>query len=98
MPHVLVIILVSSNNERIKIWSLVWSNRCKVIRVWFHLPIVTELDDLAAIQKYHQLNGTLPAKIIVYRDGVNDFQLLDVIDSELPALNDLCSKLQEGYE
>ena len=29
---------------------------------------------------------------------MNDFQLLDVIDSELPALNDLCSKLQEGYE
>lgn len=98
MPLVLVIILVSSNNEHIKIWSLVWNNRCKVSRVSFHLPIGIEIDNLAAIQKYHQLNGTLPAKIIVYRDGVNDFQLLDVIDSELPALNDLCSKLQEGYE
>ncbi len=51
-----------------------------------------------ALQKYHQANGILPAKIIVYRDGVNDFQLLDVIDSELPALNELCMKVQEGYE
>jgi len=51
-----------------------------------------------ALQKYHQVNGTLPGKIIVYRDGVNDFQLLDVIDSELPALNELCMKIQEGYD
>ena len=53
---------------------------------------------LDALQKYHQVNGNLPAKIIVYRDGVNDFQLLDVIDNELPALNELCMKVQEGYE
>ncbi|CAF4232583.1 unnamed protein product [Rotaria sp. Silwood2] len=51
-----------------------------------------------ALQKYHQVNGVLPAKIIIYRDGVNDIQLLDVIDSELPTLNELCMKVQEGYE
>jgi len=51
-----------------------------------------------ALQKYHQVNGVLPAKIIVYRDGVNDFQLLDVIENELPALNELCMKVQEGYD
>ncbi|CAF3368164.1 unnamed protein product [Rotaria sp. Silwood2] len=51
-----------------------------------------------ALQKYHQVNGVLPAKIIIYRDGVNDIQLLDVIDSELPTLNELCMKAQEGYE
>ncbi|CAF5066917.1 unnamed protein product, partial [Rotaria socialis] len=37
-------------------------------------------------------------KIIVYRDGVNDLQLLDVIENELPALNEICMKAQEGYE
>ncbi|CAF1131387.1 unnamed protein product [Adineta steineri] len=51
-----------------------------------------------ALQKYHQVNGALPAKIIIYRDGVNDFQLLDVIENELPALNELCMKAQEGYD
>jgi len=51
-----------------------------------------------ALQKYHEINGALPAKIIIYRDGVNDFQLLDVIDGELPALNELCMKAQEGYD
>jgi aubergine-like protein len=51
-----------------------------------------------ALQKYNQVNGILPAKIIVYRDGVNDFQLLDVIENELPALNELCTKAQEGYD
>ncbi|CAF4774604.1 unnamed protein product, partial [Rotaria sp. Silwood2] len=51
-----------------------------------------------ALQKYHQVNGVLPAKIIIYRDGVNDIQLLDVIDSELPTLNELCMKAQEGYD
>ncbi|CAF4516839.1 unnamed protein product [Rotaria socialis] len=51
-----------------------------------------------ALQKYHHINGVLPAKIIVYRDGVNDLQLLDVIENELPALNEICMKAQEGYE
>lgn len=62
------------------------------------LDSIRSFSYLDALQKYHQVNGTLPGKIIVYRDGVNDFQLLDVIDSELPALNELCMKIQEGYE
>ena len=44
------------------------------------------------------MNGALPAKIIIYRDGVNDAQLMDVIEGELPALNELCMTVQEGYE
>ncbi|CAF4530190.1 unnamed protein product, partial [Rotaria magnacalcarata] len=51
-----------------------------------------------ALQKYHEVNGSLPAKIIVYRDGVNDFQIIDVIENELPALNEICMKAQEGYD
>jgi hypothetical protein len=38
---------------------------------------ITTPDHLAALQKSHQRNGILPAKVIVYDDGVNDFQLLD---------------------
>ncbi|CAF3532884.1 unnamed protein product [Rotaria socialis] len=51
-----------------------------------------------ALQKYHEVNGSLPAKIIVYRDGVSDFQIIDVIENELPALNEICMKAQEGYD
>ncbi|CAF4068984.1 unnamed protein product [Rotaria magnacalcarata] len=51
-----------------------------------------------ALQKYHHVNGVLPAKIIVYRDGVNDLQLLDVTENKLPVLNEICMKTQEGYE
>ena len=53
---------------------------------------------LDALQRYHEVNGALPAKIIIYRDGVNDAQLIDVIEGELPALNELCMTVQEGYE
>ena len=53
----------------------------------------------AALQKSHQRNGIWPAKVIVYDDGVNDFSVVGwVIDSELPALNDMRSKVPEGYE
>jgi aubergine-like protein len=72
---------------------------CMQGKVWIYLLykfLYWKIID--ALQKYHQVNGVLPAKIIVYRDGVNDFQLLDVIDNELPALNELCMKAQEGYE
>lgn len=66
--------------------------------LFIHLAHLSASVCLDALQKYHQVNGILPAKIIVYRDGVNDIELLDVIDRELPALNELCTNVQEGYE
>ena len=37
----------------------------------------------AALKKYHAVNGELPEKIIVYRDGVGDGQLPAVVEHEL---------------
>lgn len=64
--------------------------------MFFILVFVSKYID--ALKKYHQVNGILPAKIIVYHDGINDFQLIDVVKYELPVLNELCKKSQEGYE
>ncbi|KAM4746677.1 piwi-like protein 2 [Anableps anableps] len=41
---------------------------------------------LAALQKYHEINHSLPEKIVVYRDGVSDGQLKMVEQYEIPQL------------
>ena len=41
---------------------------------------------LAALKKYHDVNGKLPERIIVFRDGVGDGQLDVVYDHEMPQL------------
>ena len=33
----------------------------------------------SALRKYHEVNGALPDRIVVYRDGVGDGQVCDVI-------------------
>uniref|UniRef100_H2YJ64 Piwi-like protein 1 n=1 Tax=Ciona savignyi TaxID=51511 RepID=H2YJ64_CIOSA len=51
-----------------------------------------------ALQKYSQVNGQLPARIVIYRDGVGDGQLDVVKDYEIPQLLD-CLKIPQyqGY-
>ncbi|XP_015235143.1 PREDICTED: piwi-like protein 2 [Cyprinodon variegatus] len=39
---------------------------------------------VAALQRYHEINHTLPEKIVVYRDGVSDSQLKLVEQYEIP--------------
>jgi len=39
-----------------------------------------------ALRKYQELNGSLPARIIMYRDGVGDGQIETVRDSEIKAI------------
>uniref|UniRef100_A0A8C4HI83 Piwi-like protein 2 n=1 Tax=Dicentrarchus labrax TaxID=13489 RepID=A0A8C4HI83_DICLA len=41
---------------------------------------------LAALQKYYEVNHNLPEKIVVYRDGVSDGQLMMVEQYEIPQL------------
>ena len=41
---------------------------------------------VAALRKYHECNGALPERIIVYRDGVGDGQMATVSDYEVPQL------------
>jgi aubergine-like protein len=47
---------------------------------------------VGALEKYHEVNGCLPERIIVYRDGVGDGQLLSVAEHELPQMLDAFKK------
>ena len=39
-----------------------------------------------ALRKYNEVNGCLPARIIMYRDGVGDGQINYVIEHEIAAI------------
>ncbi|XP_069136145.1 piwi-like protein 1 [Argopecten irradians] len=41
-----------------------------------------------ALRQYHQVNGRLPEKIVIYRDGVGDGQLPAVYEHEMPQVVD----------
>ena len=41
---------------------------------------------LKMLRKYNDLNGQLPARIILYRDGVGDGQISYVVDHEVKAI------------
>lgn len=51
----------------------------------------------AALKKYGELNGVLPDRIIVYRDGVGDGQLKTVVGHEVPQLKASFQELASGY-
>lgn len=38
------------------------------------------------MEKFHETNGCLPERIIVYRDGVGDGQLPAVVEHEVPQM------------
>nr|XP_022341463.1 piwi-like protein 1 isoform X1 [Crassostrea virginica]XP_022341464.1 piwi-like protein 1 isoform X1 [Crassostrea virginica]XP_022341465.1 piwi-like protein 1 isoform X1 [Crassostrea virginica] len=50
-----------------------------------------------ALEKYHEVNGVLPERIIVFRDGVGDGQLGAVYEHEVPQLNE-CFKRSGGQD
>ncbi|CAG2185706.1 AUB [Mytilus edulis] len=50
-----------------------------------------------ALEKYHEVNGALPERIIVFRDGVGDGQLQAVHEHEIPQMID-CFKKAGGTE
>ncbi|XP_047446909.1 piwi-like protein 2 [Mugil cephalus] len=52
---------------------------------------------LAALQKYYEVNHNLPEKIVVYRDGVSDSQLMMVEQYEIPQLIK-CFETLPSYE
>jgi aubergine-like protein len=49
------------------------------------------------LKRYHEENNCLPAKIVVYRDGVGDGQLDIVMDHEVSQLLDSFQKFT-GYK
>jgi aubergine-like protein len=52
----------------------------------------------AALRHYYNLNGTAPAKIIIYRDGVGDGQLDTVIQHEVPQLFETFKSIGTDYK
>jgi aubergine-like protein len=50
-----------------------------------------------ALSKYHELNNTLPDRIIIYRDGVGDGQMNMVYDFEVPQLKNCLVMFGENY-
>lgn len=55
------------------------------------------VDIVGALEKYHEVNGVLPERIIVFRDGVGDGQLRAVFEHEVPQLNE-CFKRSGGQD
>ena len=50
-----------------------------------------------ALKEYHRVNGALPGRIIIYRDGVGDGQLGQVVEHEIPQLLKCFSSMGENY-
>ena len=51
-----------------------------------------------ALTKYHEINHTLPEKIVVYRDGVGDGQLDAVAGHEVQQYYQAFSQFQADYK
>ncbi|XP_020631825.1 piwi-like protein 1 isoform X2 [Orbicella faveolata] len=52
----------------------------------------------AALRRYHEVNGDLPERIIIYRDGVGDGQLRLVVEHEVPQLKASFQDISGGYK
>lgn len=52
----------------------------------------------AALKQYHALNGVLPDRIIVFRDGVGDGQLATVHEHEVKQLTDSFASIGSDYQ
>lgn len=50
-----------------------------------------------SLHAYAKVNGFLPERIIIYRDGVGDGQLKLVQEYEIPQMKEACSVIQPGY-
>lgn len=64
---------------------------------WSHVFFQNSLEEIGqkinstmvkAITKFHAINGDVPDRIIVYRDGTGDGQLATVLDVEIPQVLD----------
>ena len=51
----------------------------------------------AALKKYFEVNSSLPARIVIFRDGVGDGQLAAVLEHEIPQLVKCFKDIKEDY-
>ena len=69
-----------------------------------HVCVLWEISDglnlclRSALRKYHELNQTLPERILVFRDGVGDEQMATVLEFEIPQMIKCFSMFGEGIK
>nr|XP_020027809.1 piwi-like protein 4 [Castor canadensis] len=80
--EVLVVGFVASVNPRITRWF----SRCILQRTTTDIADCLKIFMTGALKKWYKHNHDLPARILVYRDGVGDGQLRAVIEYEVPQL------------
>ncbi|XP_077999596.1 piwi-like protein 2 [Glandiceps talaboti] len=86
--------MVASTNNSLTRWFS---------RVCLQLPQQELMDGLklcltAALRKYHEVNHTLPDRIIVFRDGVGEGQLTFVSNYEVTQLKECFGHFGETYD
>ena len=52
----------------------------------------------AALRHYNKVNGDLPERVLIYRDGVGDGQLGAVVVHEVPQLKASFADVAGGYK
>jgi len=72
-------------------------------RVAHQLPGQELMDGLkmcfiAALRKYHEVNHTLPERIVLFRDGVGDGDMRNVSEFEVPQLSEVFPHFGEAYQ
>ncbi|XP_021108330.1 piwi-like protein 4 isoform X1 [Heterocephalus glaber] len=80
--QVVVVGFVASINPRITRWF----SRCILQRTTTDIADCLKVFMTGALKEWYKHNHDLPARIIVYRDGVGDGQLRAVIEYEVPQL------------
>uniref|UniRef100_A0AAA9SIK6 Piwi like RNA-mediated silencing 4 n=1 Tax=Bos taurus TaxID=9913 RepID=A0AAA9SIK6_BOVIN len=78
----MVVGFVASINPRITRWF----SRCILQRTTAHVADCLKVFMIGALNRWYRHNQGLPARIIVYRDGVGDGQLQTLVDYEVPQL------------
>ncbi|XP_060035645.1 piwi-like protein 4 [Erinaceus europaeus] len=90
--EMLVLGFVASTNPQITRWF----SRCVLQRSTSDVADCLKAFMTGALSKWHQCNHDLPARIVVYRDGVGDGQLKTLVEYEVPQL--LSSVAQLGAQ
>ncbi|XP_053871600.1 piwi-like protein 4 isoform X2 [Malaclemys terrapin pileata] len=88
-----VVGFVASTNSKITRWF----SRCILQNTGTDIADCLKVCMKGAISKWHKYNCELPARIIVYRDGVADGQLKMVVDYEVPQLLSVLTELTTNY-
>jgi aubergine-like protein len=85
---------VASMNQRItKYYS-----RCALQSSQEELHNALRVCMLSALKNYHQINGQLPDRIVVYRDGVGDGQLAVVHEHEVTQIRECFRTVGPEYQ